>query len=69
MQAHEERVVLEKKELDEKLSKLKDFCFSGNKIFSGLSPEERDSLEEQYSIMQQYSEILGVRIKRFSKEK
>lgn len=31
MQPHEERVLLEKAELDEKLAKLKNFCFGPGK--------------------------------------
>ncbi len=64
MQPHEERVVTEKRELDEKLSKLKAFCFGtpASTIFSGLSPEDRNLLEDQYSAMEKYSSILGVRI-------
>lgn len=68
MQPHEERVVVEKRELDEKLAKLKAFCFDpGSPIFKGLSPEDRDLLESQYTMMEQYSKILGKRIERFSK--
>lgn len=66
MQPHEERVVAEKRELDEKLSKLKAFCFDpGSPVFSKLSPEDRDLLENQYSVMEHYSKILGLRIARF----
>ncbi len=66
MQAHEERVVTEKRELDEKLSKLKAFCFDPRSpIFDALSPEDRDLLEDQYTVMEKYSVILGKRIARF----
>ena len=66
MQPHEERVIAEKRELDEKLAKLKDFCFTpGLTTFSRLSPEDRDLLEDQFTYMQKYSEILGKRIARF----
>lgn len=68
MQPHEQRVVTEKQELDEKLAKLHLFCFSpGNKIFAGLEPEDRDLLEDQYTAMNQYSDILAKRIGRFPK--
>lgn len=68
MQPHEERVITEKQELDEKLSKLKAFCFHpGSPIFKGLAPVDRDLLEDQYNAMKDYSEILGKRIARFSK--
>jgi hypothetical protein len=66
MQPHQERVVAEKKELDEKLAKLKVFVFDGDqKIFNTLDPQERDRLEDQYTAMKQYSYILGKRIAAF----
>lgn len=66
MQPHEQRVVTEKQELDEKLGKLKAFCFDpGSPVFKGLSPEDRNLLEDQYAIMERYSKILGQRILRF----
>lgn len=65
MQPHEERVVIEKRELDEKLAKLKAFCFGENKIFESLDRIDRDLLENQYIYMQHYSKILGRRIARF----
>jgi hypothetical protein len=68
MQPHEERVVVEKQELDDKLAKLKAFCFSpGSPVFKVLPPEDRDLLESQYTVMEQYSELLGKRIERFPK--
>ena len=68
MQPHEERVVTEKQELDEKLAKLKSFCFSpGSPVFKALPPEDRDLLEDQSTVMEQYSKILGRRIARFPK--
>ena len=68
MQPHEERVVTEKRELDEKLAKLKAFCFDpGSPVFKELSPVDRDLLEDQYNSMKDYSEILGKRIDRFGK--
>lgn len=67
MQPHEERVLIEKRELDEKLAKLKAFCFGDNNAtFSGLHPIDRDLLEDQYTAMEQYSNILAKRIARFS---
>lgn len=71
MQPHEERVVLEKQELDDKLAKLKSFCFGSeitvNSVFKNLPAEDRDLLEDQYTTMEQYSKILGKRIERFPK--
>jgi hypothetical protein len=66
MQAHEKRVVTEKRELDEKLEKLKAFCFSpGSPIFRGLDPVDRGLLEFQYTTMEIYLKILERRIRRF----
>ena len=66
LQPHEERVITEKRELDEKLAKLKAFCFDpGSPIFRALTPADRDLLEDQYTAMEQYSTILGKRIDRF----
>ncbi len=68
MKPHEERVVTEKSELDEKLGKLKAFAFApGSPIFKSLPPEDRYLLEDQYTAMEQYSQILGKRIARFPK--
>ena len=65
MQPHQERVVVEKNELDEKLSKLKGFVFGDGRIFKTLDPEERNRLEDQFTAMKKYSDILGARIAAF----
>lgn len=66
LQPHEERVIVEKRELDDKLAKLKAFCFDpGSPLFKALAPADRDLLEDQYTAMDQYSTILGKRIDRF----
>lgn len=66
MQPHQERVVAEKQELDDKLAKLKTFVFTGDReIFKSLDPRERDRLENQYTAMEKYSKILGERIAAF----
>lgn len=66
MQAHEERMVIEKRELDEKLAKLKALCFDpGSSIFCALDPIDRGLLEFQYTTMETYSRILERRIARF----
>lgn len=65
MQPHQERVVVEKRELDEKLVKLRTFRFSP--VFRTLEPEDRALLEDQYTVMARYSDILTERINRFSK--
>ncbi len=63
MQPYQERVITEKQELDDKLTKLEAFLQS--KIFPTLSPDEQGRLEDQATIMKQYSEILGKRIAAF----
>jgi hypothetical protein len=71
LRPHEERVVIEKRELDAKLAKLKAFCFGSaedTKVFSGLDPIDRDLLESQYTAMKEYSMILGRRIERFQSQ-
>jgi hypothetical protein len=66
MQPHQERVVTEKQDLDEKLAKLKAFCLvPGNKIFDGLSAADKELLLAQHSVMEKYSEILHKRIAAF----
>ena len=63
MLPHQQRVVDEKSELDEKLAKLSGF-FS-NPIFAGLAPEEQCRLKSQAYHMSEYSRILGQRIENF----
>jgi hypothetical protein len=65
MQPHEERVVAEKDELDEKIQKL--VAFMGGTIFASLSDDERSRLSIQLQHMNGYSEILGQRIAAFLK--
>lgn len=63
MQPHQERVVTEKKELDEKLSKLT--AFYDTPIFASLDQAERDRLHRQGHAMSVYSDILEERISAF----
>ena len=60
---HEQRVVDEKRQLDEKISKLADF-FSGE-IFLSLDHLNRQLLIAQHAMMESYSRILGLRIQLF----
>jgi len=62
---HEQRVIDEKNQLDDKKDKLASF-FS-NDIFFGLSDVEQGLLHCQYQIMKAYSCILAERIKLFNK--
>ena len=64
MQPHQQRVVDEKKELDEKLDKLKAFIET-NSIFTSLPTDERGRLEKQFDVMAEYSSILSQRIAAF----
>jgi hypothetical protein len=64
MEAHQQRVVAEKAELNEKLTKLSEFI-EMSPIFAGLPDDERERLVRQKSCMQEYSEILGERISAF----
>ena len=65
MEPYQERVVAEKKELDEKLVKLENFIFrSGGKWFD-VPEAERLRMTKQYCHMSDYSAILGERIAVF----
>jgi hypothetical protein len=66
MKPHEERVVTEKRELDEKIAKLN--AFYANPVFKELPFGDRTLLLDQCSVMEQYSKILEARIARFPKE-
>lgn len=64
MQPHEERVVKERDELDEKIGKLCDFIGS-SKIYKSLPEPERSRLSVQLHYMQGYSHILHERVRSF----
>lgn len=64
LQPHQQRVVDEKSELDEKLEKLASFI-QENPIFEKLEEEDKDLLLLQQSSMAEYSVILSKRIARF----
>lgn len=61
---YQQRVIQEKSDLDDKLSKLDAFVRTD--LFVSLSAEERRRLYRQLSLMEQYSSILGERIAAFS---
>jgi hypothetical protein len=63
MAPHQERVVTEKAELDDKRAKLD--IFLGTKFFAGLDIAERERLHRQADIMSAYSDVLGERIAAF----
>jgi phosphate uptake regulator len=63
LQPHQQRVVDEKAELDDKLERLYKFFMSA--IFEALDEDEKIRLTRQASIMKDYSLILGERIAAF----
>jgi hypothetical protein len=63
MQPHQERVVTEKAEVDERLAKL--HAFIKTETFAGLDAAEQKRLQRQAGIMTDYSLVLGERIKAF----
>jgi len=65
MQPHQQRVVDEKTELDDKREKLGAFIQT-NPIFGKLDEAERERLVRQHSCMTEYSDILGERIAAFN---
>ena len=67
LKPHEERVVQEKADLDEKLVKLRDFMRKDT--FATLPSEDQWLLRMQHDAMDQYSRVLGLRIARFTMAK
>lgn len=63
MEPHQQRVVDEKTELDDKISRLRPFLASDK--FTSLPEDEQDRMDRQLSIMVEYSEVLGERIAAF----
>ena len=64
MEQWQERVIQEKKELDEKIDKLKKFL--DEESIDALDQTERLRLEVQLTIMESYSNILKARITSWS---
>ncbi len=65
MEPWQQRVVEEKKELDEKLVKLHDFI--SGETFKSMDWPQATMLKRQRAIMRDYSAVLAERIKAFSK--
>lgn len=63
MQPHQQRVVDEKRELDEKIDKL--IGFLETEIFKTLPVDEQERLNRQAIIMGMYTEVLRERIEAF----
>ena len=64
MQLHQQRVIDEKAELDEKLVKLGAFI-SSSSVFLSLPEDEQLRLKTQAMHMSSYSKVLGERIAAF----
>ena len=63
MEPHQQRVVDEKAELDEKHAKLGEFLIGS--IYASLPTDEQERLGRQWSIMNEYSGVLAERIAAF----
>lgn len=63
LQPHQQRVVIEKAELDEKLAKL--YAFMNGDLYQSIDTAEKVRLEDQTDIMEAYSRLLGERIAAF----
>lgn len=61
---HQQRVMAEHAELQERAMKLNDFI-GGNPLFDKLDPEEQERMKVQNDIMFQLLEVLGARIAAF----
>lgn len=66
MKPYQERVLIEKQELDVRLSRLNDFISSDS--FYSVPTSEQDMLKDQLIAMQVYSEILANRIAGFNRQ-
>ena len=63
MEAYQQRVIDEGKELSERIAKLD--AFLGTPLFSGLDPAEQFRLRTQIAVMHVYSSILEERMQNF----
>lgn len=61
-----DRLNNEKRELDEKLAKLRQF--GDTTTFAELEPEDQNLLIYQQGLMEDYSEVLAQRIKRATRD-
>ena len=61
---HQQRVVDEKRDLDDKREKLGSF--KNTELFASLPWQEQERLNTQANIMTMYSAVLGERIAAFS---
>lgn len=61
---HQQRVVGEKVQLDDKIAKLSGFFSSDQYVY--ISPSEKSRLFDQADAMVEYSKVLGARITAFN---
>lgn len=61
---HQQRVIDEKRDLDEKRTKLLEFI-QNSPIYATLNESDQTLLTEQFEVMTHYSVILGSRIEHF----
>lgn len=64
LKPHQQRVVEEKAELDERTTKLAEF--TATPVFNRLNDDEKGRLLEQLDVMTKYSRILARRIANFN---
>lgn len=64
MQPFQQRVVDEKRELDDKSEKL--LAFINGEVFPTLPPGEQERMNRQWQFMNGYSGVLGERIEAFT---
>lgn len=64
LQPHQQRVVVEQQELNDRLEKLQVFI-NENPLFKSLIEEEQMDLQEQSVLMSQLNDVLIRRISRF----
>ena len=65
LQPHQQRVVEEKQQLDDRIQKLTAFIES-NPTFGTLDGSEQFDMHQQLNSMEQYAAALGRRIARFT---
>ena len=63
MAPHQQRVVDEARELNDKLDKLN--AFFGNPVFASLNADEQERMKRQAAAMTDYSRVLAERISAF----
>lgn len=65
LQPHQQRVIAELDELEDRLRKLTDFVNDPTGLFAGLTQQDQQDLLRQKQAMSDYSVALQIRIARF----